>query len=155
MYVLVLIVAMKYIGLIVLLPGFGIPLIFYFVDVIKPQIKQNNDNRGYANRLEMIEIAEVSRVNDQTQEKAELLLIKMGAKFKPNQVGLPITVFQLSNRYLGKLLAHLMLRDYPTGVYKAIADSLLQHRRNGLKEVLESIHELNPSAEEKLKVIIT
>ncbi len=155
-YVLVLIVACVVVGWWTLIPGIGIPILYLVIWHVLPEamdldynIRSRNMNRNMA-----INIAQIDERTDETHRQAEFAADQLGIKIKKGRGHLTKPLFELSNEYLGRFLAHLLDSKYDGRVFAGVAASLLQNRPDATTAILEPIQRINPEAAMKLAPLL-
>jgi hypothetical protein len=151
-YLLVLIIAYAVVGWWALI-GL-IPLVIYFLssNMLLFYFKDHDCEKFSSFKDEIIKIAEQKEITKETQLEAEKLAILMGIRVDKNNGKLPKMLFsQMSGKYLGYFLAHLLKPEYSEKILKDVAVSMKKNKsRDYAVDVIRSFKALNGQAARRL-----
>jgi len=152
-YVLILIIACVLVGWWTLIPGIGIPVLYVGVCHVLFPLSNiwRNDNHRTQGRQTAIAIAKIDTRTEESHRQAVFAAEQLGVKIMVDNCYLTKPLFELSNEYLGRFLAHLLDLEYSDTAYRSLADSIREKRPEGILAILEPIQRINPPAAERLQ----
>ena len=159
MWLLMVIIAVKFVGWWTLAISLGIPS-FVWISLQLPELV--GDVRALSSpglssfHHEILDkIVRSDGVTEESHAEALGLLSEMKVVIKGKKVKFTNTLLKLSNKYVGKFLGHVLWGDeYTDTTYKKIAEQLKKNRPDMFVDVLDEMRKVNVEVAEKIYTFV-